>query len=139
MRDDDAIRPQWRFFDGAVSISLSMLLTVMLSECRVCGGTPLLGYLKTLTGRDDGMKITATLLLFPTSLALHGGMVMIFAAKAFVDRKVAEWDQRQRERAHAEGLAEGRRAERQRIQRELEAHGVPLTPEPARILADETD
>ena len=64
-------RPTWRYFDGAVSISVSMLLAVLLKTCRGCGGTPLLGHLKTLTEWDDGVIITATLLL-PTSLALYG-------------------------------------------------------------------
>lgn len=124
MRDNDGIRPTWRFFDGAVSISFSMLLAVLLTGCTACDGAPLLGYLKMLTGWDDGVIITATLLLFPTSLAFYGGMIVFFAAKEFVEK-----------RAMARGRREGRREERERIQRALEARGVPLTPEQAKILA----
>ena len=65
-------RPTWRYFDGAVSISASMLLAVLLKTCQACGGTSLLGHLKTLTEWDDAVIITATLLLLPTSLALYG-------------------------------------------------------------------
>ena len=126
MRDNEGIRPTWRFFDGAVSISVSMLLAVLLTECRACDRAPLLGYLKMLTERDDGVIITATLLLFPTSLTLYGGLIVFFAAKEFVEK-----------RAMAQGRREGRREERERIQRALEARGVPLTPEQAKILADD--
>ena len=34
MRDDDGNRPTWRFFDGAVSVSISMLLAVLLAGCE---------------------------------------------------------------------------------------------------------
>ena len=128
MRDDEGVRPTWRFFDGAVSISFSMLLAVLLTGCTACADAPLLGYLKTLTGWDDGVIVTATLLLFPTSLTLYGGMIMFFAAKEFVEK-----------RAMARGRVEGRRQERERIQRELEERGIPLTPELAKILADESE
>ena len=128
MRDNAGIRPTWRFFDGAVSISVSMLLAVLLTECRACDRAPLLGYLKMLTERDDGVIITATLLLFPTSLTLYGGLIVFFAAKEFVEK-----------RAMAQGRREGRREERERIQRALEARGVPLTPEQAKILADDDE
>ena len=128
MRDSEGVRPTWRFFDGAVSISVSMLLAVLLTECRACDGIPLLGYLKTLTERDDGVIITATLLLFPTSLAFYGGMVVIFAAKEFVERRAA-----------ARGRRQGRREERERIRREMEKLGAPLTPEQAKILANDNE
>ena len=114
-----------------MSISVSMLLAVLLKTCRGCGGTPLLGHLKTLTEWDDGVIITATLLLLPTSLALYGGLIMYFAAKEFVERRAAERDRRK--------LEEGRKAERERIQRELAARGVPITPELASILSDEAE
>ena len=136
MRENETVspnpsRPTWRYFDGAVSISVSMLLAVLLKTCRGCGGAPLLGHLKTLTEWDDGVIITATLLLLPTSLALYGGLIMYFAAKEFVERRAAERDRRK--------LEEGRKAERERIQRELAARGVPITPELASILSDEAE
>ena len=130
MRDNEGIRPTWRFFDGAVSISVSMLLAVLLTECRACDRAPLLGYLKMLTERDDGVIITATLLLFPTSLTLYGGLIVFFAAKEFVEKRAMA-------QGRLEGRREGRREERERIQRALEARGVPLTPEQAKILADD--
>ena len=58
----DYNRPTWRFFDGAVSISISMLLAVLLAECNGCAGQCPLGYLNGLTARDDGIIIVATLL-----------------------------------------------------------------------------
>ena len=123
MRDDDGNRPTWRFFDGAVSVSISMLLAVLLAGCEGCDGLPLLGCLTSLTERDDGVIIVATLLLFPTSLAFYGGMIVFFAAKEFVEKRA---------------MKRGRQAERERIQREMAKLGMPLTPEQVRILAGET-
>ena len=58
-------RPTWRFFDGAVSISIRMLLAVLLAECNGCAGLQSLGYLNGLTAQDDGIIIVATLCCFP--------------------------------------------------------------------------
>lgn len=58
-------RSLWRFFDGASSVSASMLLSVAVDVCAICNSLPLLGYLVALTNRDDGIIIMATLLLFP--------------------------------------------------------------------------
>ena len=135
MRDNEGTRPTWRFFDGAVSISVSMLLAVLLSDCGSCGGLPLLGYLKLLTERDDGIIIVATLLLFPASIALYGGMTVFFAAR----ETAKAWAEKREMKRREEGRREGRREERERIQRELEARGVPLTPEQVKVLADEPE
>ena len=135
MRDNESIRPTWRFFDGAVSISISMLLAVLLGDCGVCGGLPPLGYLKLLTERDDGIIIVATLFLFPTSIALYGGMTVFFAARETVKAWAEKRDMKRRE----EGRREGRREERERIQKALATRGVPLTPEQVKILADEPE
>ena len=97
MRDNESSRPTWRFFDGAVSISVSMLLAVLLGDCEGCGGLPLLGYLKLLTERDDGIIIVATLLLFPTSMAFYGGMVVFFAARETVKAWSEKRDMKRRE------------------------------------------
>ena len=148
MRENETVspnpsRPTWRYFDGAVSISISMLLAVLLKTCRGCDGMPLLGHLKTLTEWDDGVIITATLLLLPTSLTLYGGLIMYFAAKEFVERRAGERDRRKLEEGRVEGRqegrVEGRQAERERIQRELAERGVPITPELASILSDEAE
>ncbi len=120
--DDSSNRPVWRFFDGSVSISASMLLAILLSGCA-CGGLPLLGYLGMLTSRDDGVIIVATLLLFPTALALYGGLRMYFAAKEAVEKKAE---------------ARGRDLERKRIKEELVELGVTLTPEIAQALREKT-
>ena len=127
---DEGNRPTWRFFDGAVSISISMLLAVLLSGCRGCNGVPLLRHLTLLTERDDGIIIVATLLLFPTSLALYGGMTVFFAAR----ETVKAWA----EKREMKRDIQSRQAERERIRRELARLGVPLTPELRRILAGET-
>ena len=124
MRNEDGSRPTWRFFDGAVSISISMLLAVLLSDCNGCHDLPLLNYLTSLTARDNGVIIVGTLLLFPTSMAFYGGMIVFFAAKEFVEKRA---------------MKRGRKAERERIQKELAARGVPLTPEQVRIMSREAD
>ena len=100
MRDNENNRPTWRFFDGSVSISVSMLLAVLLTGCQGCQGIPLLGYVGALTSKDDGVIIVATLLLFPTSLALYGVLIMFFAAKEFVEKRAA---QRGRQMGREEG------------------------------------
>ena len=122
MRNEDGSRPTWRFFDGAVSISVSMLLAVTLGDCGGCGSLPLLGYLKLLTERDDGIIIVATLLLFPTSMAFYGGMIVFFAARETVKAWAEKRDMKRRQE------------ERERIQKVLAARGVPLTPEQVRIM-----
>ncbi len=143
MRNNESVRPTWRFFDGAVSISVSMLLAVLLSDCGSCGGLPLLSYLNLLTERDDGIIIVATLLLFPTSIALYGGMTVFFAARETAKAWAEKREMKRREEGLREGLREGRREgrreERERIQNALAARGVPLTPEQAKILADDDE
>ena len=57
---------------------------------------------------------------------------MFFAAKEFVEKRAMK-------RGRQEGRREGRQAERERIQKEFAARGVPLTPEQVRILHRETD
>ena len=123
----DGNRSIWRFLDGAVSISISMLVAVLVADCAHCGQMPALGWLKGLTEREDGIIIVATLLLFPTTAALYGGFKVLFAAKEAVEKK-----------ARAKGQAEGRKEERERIRRELAAQGMPLTPEQVAILTRES-
>ena len=135
MRENESNRPTWRFFDGAVSISVSMLLAVLLSDCGACGGLPLLGYLKMLTEQDDGTIIVATLFLFPTSIVLYGGMTVFFAARETAKAWAEKRDMKRREEGRREGRQEGRREERERIRREMEKLGAPLTPEQVEILA----
>ena len=124
----DGNRSIWRFFDGAVSISISMLVAVLISDCALCGQLTALGWLKGLTEREDGIIIVATLLLFPTTAALYGGFKVFFAAKEAVEK-----------RARAKGQAEGRKEERERIRRELAAQGMPLTPEQVAVLTRESE
>ena len=135
MRNEDGSRPTWRFFDGAVSISVSMLVAVLLGDCGSCGGLPILGYLNGLTARDDGIIIVATLLLFPTSIALYGGMTVFFAAR----ETAKAWAEKREMKRREEGRREGRQAERERIQKELAARGMPLTPEQVSIVTGESN
>lgn len=128
----DGNRSIWRFFDGAVSISISMLVAVLISDCALCGQLTALGWLKGLTEREDGIIIVATLLLFPTTAALYGGFKVFFAAKEAVEKRA-------RAKGKAEGKAEGRKEERERIRRELAAQGMPLTPEQVAILSRESE
>ena len=55
---------------------------------------------------------------------------MFYAAKEFVE-KIA------RRIGHAEGFEQGRRLERERINQAVAAHGIPIPPELAKILADD--
>ena len=131
MSEDRSNTALWRFFDGAASVSASMLLSVAVNACAFCNGLPLLGYLAALTNRDDGIIITATLLLFPTTAALYGVFKMFFAAKEAAERKARERQRQARE--------EGIREERKRIGRILQEQGVELTPELVRRLAGDDE
>ena len=126
----------WRFLDGAASISTSMALSVAFNVCHFCDGVPVLGDLEALTNQEDGIIITATLLLFPTTAALYGALRMFFAAKQAAERKARE---RGRREGIKEGLKAGRQTERERINAALEQHGVQLTPELAKILAGDEE
>ena len=70
------------------------------------------------------------MLLFPATFIIYGVAKMIFAAKEAVERKAME-----------KGRQEGQKAERQRIERELEAlekSGVNVPAEITRIIARES-
>ena len=133
MQNTDDNRSLWRFFDGSVSVSASMLTAIALNSCAFCDNLPLLGHLKELTHREDGIIIVATLLLFPTTAGLYGVFRMFFAAKEAAERKARARALRDRER----GLQEGRREERERIRKALEQKGLSMPPELAKILADD--
>ena len=109
----------WRFVDGALAISVSMLLAALLRDCLPCGGWPVLGYLHGLAARDDGVIIVGTMLLFPTTAAIYGGIKVFFAAREAVRRESRE---------------KGRQEERERIRKELAKQGVAISPELAKIL-----
>ena len=121
----------WRFVDGALSISVSMLLAALLRDCLSCGGWPVLGYLHGLAARDDGVMIVGTMLLFPTTAAIYGGIKVFFAAREAVRREARE---KGRQEGIREGLQEGRQEERERIRKELAKQGVTISPELAKIL-----
>ncbi len=135
MSEDRPNTALWRFFDGATSVSASMLLSVAVNACAFCNGFPLLGYLAALTNREDGIIITATLLLFPTTAALYGVSRMFFAAKEAAERKARERQRQAREHGREEGIRE----ERKRIGRILQEQGVELTPELTRKLAGDDE
>ena len=133
-------RLSWRIFDGSVSVSASMLLSVLISRCDACAGIPVIGFLKELTGQEDGIIIVATLLLFPTTAALYGVFRMFFAAKEAVEKKaMARGHQAGRQEGRQEGIQEGRKGERERIRKAFAEQGVTLTPEMERILSREYD
>ena len=117
-------RATWRFIDGSVSVSVSMLLSVLVEGCTLCGRLPVLSLLKNLTEREDGTIIVATLMLFPATATLYGGFTVFFAAKEAVEKRAKE-----------KGRQEGRQAERERINKVLAESGVTLTPEIIRKLA----
>ena len=129
----------WRFVDGALSISVSMLLAALLRDCLSCGGWPVLGYLHGLADRDDGVIIVGTMLLFPTTAIIYGGIKVFFAAREAVRRESREKGRQEgiqegRQEGIREGLQEGRQEERERIRKELAKQGVTIGPELAKIL-----
>ena len=129
----------WRFVDGALAISVSMLLAALLRDCLSCGGWPVLGYLHGLAARDDGVIIVGTMLLFPTTATIYGGIKVFFAAREAVRREAREKGRREglqegRQEGRREGLQEGRQEERERIRKELAKQGVTIGPELAKIL-----
>jgi hypothetical protein len=132
METNGSNRSLWRFIDGSLSITVSMLFAVVVNSCQSCAGLWGIGFLKELTDKDDGVIILATLLLFPTTLALYGVLQMWFAAKEAVEKRAAE-------RGRQKGRREGRQEERERISKTLAEHGVELPPEVASILSDESD
>ena len=137
----------WRFVDGALAISVSMLLAALLRDCLSCGGWPVLGYLHGLAARDDGVIIVGTMLLFPTTATIYGGIKVFFAAREAVRREAREKGRQEglqegireglqegRQEGIREGLQEGRQEERERIRKELAKQGVTISPELAKIL-----
>ncbi len=72
------------------------------------------------------MIIISSLLLFPSTFIIYGVARVIFAAKEAVEKKAME---------------KGQKAERERIERELEAlekSGVKVPPEVSQIIARES-
>ena len=133
-------RAPWRTFDGSIAVSFSMLLAVLLKLWKGAAGWPLVGQLHQMTQWEDGVIIVATLLLFPTALALYGGFAMFFAAKEAVEKRAMERGRQVgRQEGRQEGIQEGRDAERERISKTLAQYGVPLTPEQVKVLSGELD
>ena len=131
-------RAPWRTFDGSIAVSFSMLLAALLKLWKGAAGWPLVGQLHQMTQWEDGVIIVATLLLFPTALALYGGFTMFFAAKEAVEKRAMERGRQVgRQEGRQEGIQEGRDAEHARISKTLAQYGVPLTPEQIRVLSGE--
>lgn len=124
MGAEDSNRSLWRFIDGSLSVSISMLLAVLMGSCGSYGGYWGISYLNTLTQQDNGVIILGTLFLFPSTLALYGVLQMWFAAKEAVERRA---------------IKKGRKEERERISKALTELGVELPPEVANILSEGSD
>ncbi len=110
------------FSDGSASISVSALLAVIINISPSLAGVWGLGFLYELSNKEDGVIIVASVLLFPSTLAVYGVSQMIFAAKEAVERRA---------------MAKGRKAERKLIQHELEElekSGVEIPPEIVKII-----
>ena len=122
----------WFFLDGSASISFSMLLALLL-YAGWCDGLPVLGWLAEVTHRDNGVIIVASLLLFPCTLVLYGGLRMFFAAKEAVEKRAFQRGQRA---GIDQGIDQGRSRERARIAKMAADAGATLPPELARYLAD---
>ncbi len=134
MNSNTGRSPSWVLADGSASISANALIAVLLNVFPSLIGLWGLGFLHGLTNKDDGVIIVASLLLFPSTFIIYGVARVIFAAKEAVERKAMEKGRR-------EGRQEGQQAERERIERKLEAlekNGIQVPPEIARIIARES-
>ena len=130
--------PSWVMADGSASISASALIAVLINIFPSLAGLWGLGFLHELTNKEDGVIIVASLLLFPSTLITYGVAKVIFAAKEAVEKKAMEKGRRE---GRQEGRQEGQQAERERIERELDAlekSGIQVPPEVARIIARES-
>ena len=116
--------PSWLMADGAASISASMLVAVLINAISFFADLWGLGFLHQLTNKQDGMIVVATLLLLPTSFVVYGVSQVIFAAKEAVEKRAME---------------KGRKAERERIEKILEQHGVELPPEVAKMITNQSE
>ena len=103
--------PLWNLLDGAAAFSFSMLISLAIRSAQAFAEVWGIGFIHDLTNENDGLVAAMTLLLFPSTAILYGGVKVIFAAKEAVDKK-----------ARAKGRAE----ERQRIQKLLERRGIKL-------------
>ena len=116
MTTRDGGRPHWPFFDGAVSISVSMWCAIALHECSPCSWWPALGLLSGLAANETGVIIVGTALLFPTATVLYGGSLVILAAidtySKWTQAREAKAKARE-EKAIARGREEGREAGRE--------------------------
>ena len=123
MSDSAGRSLSWFFADGSASISASALLAVLINISPSLAGLWGLGFLHELSNKEDGVIIVASVLLFPSTLIIYGVAQMIFAAKEAVERRAME---------------KGRKAERERIERELAQQGIEVPPEIAKIIARES-
>ena len=105
----------WRFFDGSIAVSASMLVAVLISKCVFCEYVPIIHLLKSLADQEEGIIIVATIILFPTTLTLYGGWKMYFAAKQAYERRKQNW------------VRELKEEERKRILSKLEQKGEQLS------------
>ena len=113
----------WRLFDGSIALSISMVLAALLKIWEDAVNWSVLGLLHQMTQWEDGVIIVATILLFPTALALYGGFAMIFAAKQAVDN----WAYQRAQKKLEEGVVKGRKQERERIRKVLRERREPIT------------
>ena len=131
---DNTTRRLWRIFDGSVSISASMLLAALLKAWTGVANLPGIGLLHQMTRWEDGVIIVATILLFPTAVALWGGSELFFLAKEHVEKRYEKkYTERGikigREEGRKLGIEEGRRLERERIRQEMQERGIDYNPE----------
>ena len=107
------------------------MIVVLINVSPSLAGVWGAGFLHELTNKQDGVIIVASLLLFPTTIFIYMVARVIFAAKESVEKKATE-----------RGRREGREAERERIEQELEElarRGVDVPPEIARIITSKSD
>ena len=109
--------PLWFFLDGAAAFSLSMLVSLIIQSNQIFAEIWGVHFVKELTHQNDGLMASTILLLFPSTVALYGGIQMFFAAKEAVERRARARDERMRE--------EGRL----QILNLLEKRGVDLPPD----------
>ena len=121
---DDINRGLWRIIDGTASVSVSMLLAALFKVWTGAANWPIIGLLHQMTRWEDGVIIVATLLVFPVALTIWGGAELFFHARERVKQK---FEARGITKGIVIGHEQGRKEERERIDKILKEKGIEVS------------
>ena len=121
---DSINRGLWSIIDGSAYISVSMLLAALLKVWGGAAELPVIGLLHQMTRWEDGVIIVATLLLFPTALTFWGGTELFLMARERVKQR---YEARGVTKGIVIGVEQGRKEERERIDKILKEKGIEVS------------